>query len=81
MQPALGLGRGCRAGKADDAGVLQDSNYGTQIISKWKSLLENDQLLSHSSQDLSSDAFHRYQAPPHCVPLLLQGAGIVLKAG
>lgn len=38
---------------------LEDSNYGTQIISKWKSLLENDQLLSHSSQDLSSDAFHR----------------------
>lgn len=65
----------------DDAGVLQDSSYGTQIISKWKSLLENDQLLSHSSQDLSSDAFHRYQATPHCVPLLLQGAGIVLKAG
>ncbi|XP_021078206.1 tuftelin-interacting protein 11 [Mus pahari] len=38
---------------------LEDSSYGTQIISKWKSLLENDQLLSHSSQDLSSDAFHR----------------------
>ncbi|KAL6067657.1 hypothetical protein STEG23_031461 [Scotinomys teguina] len=38
---------------------LEDGSYGTQIISKWKSLLENDQLLSHSSQDLSSDAFHR----------------------
>ena len=52
----------------DDAGVLQDGSYGTQIISKWKSLLENDQLLSHSSQDLSSDAFHRCQALPHCIP-------------
>lgn len=50
------------------SGVLQDGSYGTQIISKWKSLLENDQLLSHSSQDLSSDAFHRCQAPPTVAP-------------
>lgn len=52
----------------DSAGVRQDGSYGTQIISKWKSLLENDQLLSHSSQDLSSDAFHRCQALPHIFP-------------
>ncbi|KAI5929862.1 Tuftelin-interacting protein 11 [Manis javanica] len=38
---------------------LRDCTYGTEVISKWKSLLENDQLLSHSSQDLSADAFHR----------------------
>ena len=37
----------------------QDCTYGTEIISKWKSLLENDQLLSHGGQDLSADAFHR----------------------
>lgn len=37
----------------------QDCTYGTEIIAKWKSLLENDQLLSHSGQDLSTDAFHR----------------------
>ncbi|XP_008576508.1 PREDICTED: tuftelin-interacting protein 11 [Galeopterus variegatus] len=38
---------------------LKDCTYGTEIISKWKSLLENDQLLSHGGQDLSADAFHR----------------------
>ncbi|NXH92517.1 TFP11 protein, partial [Edolisoma coerulescens] len=38
---------------------LKDCTYGTEIIAKWKSLLENDQLLSHSGQDLSTDAFHR----------------------
>lgn len=37
----------------------QDCTYGTEIISKWKRLLENDQLLSHGGQDLSADAFHR----------------------
>ncbi|XP_068019378.1 tuftelin-interacting protein 11 [Melanerpes formicivorus] len=38
---------------------LKDCTYGTEIIAKWKSLLENDQLLSHGGQDLSTDAFHR----------------------
>uniref|UniRef100_F6SXR8 Tuftelin-interacting protein 11 n=1 Tax=Equus caballus TaxID=9796 RepID=F6SXR8_HORSE len=38
---------------------LKDCTYGTEIISKWKSLLENDQLLSHGEQDLLADAFHR----------------------
>uniref|UniRef100_A0A8C3QGI9 G-patch domain-containing protein n=1 Tax=Cyanoderma ruficeps TaxID=181631 RepID=A0A8C3QGI9_9PASS len=38
---------------------LKDCTYGTEIIAKWKSLLENGQLLSHSWQDLSTDAFHR----------------------
>ncbi|XP_005396205.1 PREDICTED: tuftelin-interacting protein 11 [Chinchilla lanigera] len=38
---------------------LKDCAYGTEIVSKWKSLLENDQLLSHGGQDLSADAFHR----------------------
>ena len=37
----------------------QDCTYGTETISQWKSLLENDQLLSHGGQDLSADAFHR----------------------
>ena len=37
----------------------QDCTYGTETISKWKGLLENDQLLSHGGQDLSADAFHR----------------------
>lgn len=61
------------AGRSD-VSALQDGSYGTQIISKWKSLLENDQLLSHSSQDLSSDAFHRCRGPtynptaPPCLP-------------
>ncbi|XP_054852639.1 tuftelin-interacting protein 11 [Eublepharis macularius] len=38
---------------------LKDCTYGTEILSQWKSLLENDQLLSHGGQDLSTDAFHR----------------------
>ncbi|TFK13980.1 Tuftelin-interacting protein 11 [Platysternon megacephalum] len=38
---------------------LKDCMYGTEIIAKWKRLLENDQLLSHSGQDLATDAFHR----------------------
>lgn len=38
---------------------FQDCMYGTEIIAKWKRLLENDQLLSHSGQDLATDAFHR----------------------
>ncbi|XP_028566243.2 tuftelin-interacting protein 11 isoform X1 [Podarcis muralis] len=38
---------------------LKDHMYGTDILAKWKSLLENDQLLSHGGQDLASDAFHR----------------------
>lgn len=38
---------------------LKDCAYGTQVISRWKTLLENDQLLSHGGQDLSADAFHR----------------------
>ncbi|XP_069850723.1 tuftelin-interacting protein 11 [Dipodomys merriami] len=38
---------------------LKDCTYGTEILSKWKSLLENDQILSHGGQDLSADAFHR----------------------
>ncbi|KAL8186800.1 UNVERIFIED_CONTAM: Tuftelin-interacting protein 11 [Gekko kuhli] len=38
---------------------LKDCTYGTGILSQWKSLLENDQLLSHGGQDPSSDAFHR----------------------
>ncbi|ELR60645.1 Tuftelin-interacting protein 11 [Bos mutus] len=38
---------------------LKDCTYGTETISQWKSLLENDQLLSHGGQDLSADAFHR----------------------
>ncbi|XP_060106869.1 tuftelin-interacting protein 11 [Heteronotia binoei] len=38
---------------------LKDCTYGTDILGQWKSLLENDQLLSHGGQDLSSDAFHR----------------------
>lgn len=38
---------------------FQDCTYGTEIIAKWKNLLENDQLLSHGGQDLSTDAFHR----------------------
>ncbi|XP_067329687.1 tuftelin-interacting protein 11 [Anolis sagrei] len=38
---------------------LKDCSYGTEIMAKWKSLLENDHLLSHGGQDLSSDAFHR----------------------
>ncbi|KAM6423077.1 tuftelin-interacting protein 11 [Liasis olivaceus] len=38
---------------------LKDCTSGTEILAKWKTLLENDQLLSHSAQDLSSDAFHR----------------------
>ncbi|EPQ19912.1 Tuftelin-interacting protein 11 [Myotis brandtii] len=38
---------------------LKDCTYGTEIISKWKRLLENDQPLSHGGQDLSADAFHR----------------------
>ncbi|XP_074869059.1 tuftelin-interacting protein 11 [Carettochelys insculpta] len=38
---------------------LKDCTYGTDIIAKWKRLLENDQLLSHSGQDLATDAFHR----------------------
>lgn len=38
---------------------LQDCTYGTDILGQWKGLLENDQLLSHGGQDLSSDAFHR----------------------
>ncbi|NXU53415.1 TFP11 protein, partial [Turnix velox] len=38
---------------------LKDCTYGTEIIAKWKNLLENDQLLSHGGQDLSTDAFHR----------------------
>lgn len=37
----------------------QDCTYGIETISQWKSLLENDQLLSHGGQDLSADAFHR----------------------
>ncbi|XP_043831797.1 tuftelin-interacting protein 11 isoform X2 [Dromiciops gliroides] len=38
---------------------LKDCTYGTGIIAKWKSLLENDQILSHGGQDLAADAFHR----------------------
>lgn len=38
---------------------LQDCTAGTEILAKWKALLENDRLLSHSAQDLGSDAFHR----------------------
>ncbi|TRZ10764.1 hypothetical protein HGM15179_016336 [Zosterops borbonicus] len=38
---------------------LKDCTYGTEIIGKWKTLLENGQLLSHSGQDLSTNAFHR----------------------
>ncbi|XP_062823127.1 tuftelin-interacting protein 11 [Anolis carolinensis] len=38
---------------------LKDCRYGTEVMAKWKSLLENDHLLSHGGQDLSSDAFHR----------------------
>ncbi|KAF7240762.1 Tuftelin-interacting protein 11 [Varanus komodoensis] len=38
---------------------LKDCTYGTEILAKWKGLLENDQLLSHGGQDLASDAFHR----------------------
>ncbi|XP_020657513.3 tuftelin-interacting protein 11 [Pogona vitticeps] len=38
---------------------LKDCTYGTEILAKWKTLLENDQLLSHGGQDLASDAFHR----------------------
>ncbi|XP_005874655.1 PREDICTED: tuftelin-interacting protein 11-like [Myotis brandtii] len=38
---------------------LKDCTYGTKILSKWKSLLENEQLLAHGGQDLSADAFHR----------------------
>lgn len=53
---------------------LQDCTYGTEIISKWKNLLENDQLLSHGGQDLSTDAFHRSvrRAPGSCCCLLGQ---------
>uniref|UniRef100_A0A1W7RC50 Tuftelin-interacting protein 11 n=2 Tax=Crotalinae TaxID=8710 RepID=A0A1W7RC50_AGKCO len=38
---------------------LKDCTAGTEILAKWKALLENDRLLSHSAQDLGSDAFHR----------------------
>ncbi|XP_056676863.1 tuftelin-interacting protein 11-like [Monodelphis domestica] len=38
---------------------LKDCTYGTGIIAKWKSLLTNDQILSHGGQDLAADAFHR----------------------
>nr|KAF6394490.1 hypothetical protein HJG63_010444 [Rousettus aegyptiacus] len=38
---------------------LKDCTCGTELISKWKSLLENDQFPSHGGQDLSADAFHR----------------------
>lgn len=50
-----------RAGRLRHGRVSpQDCAYGTEVVSKWKSLLENDQLLSHGGQDLSADAFHRY---------------------
>lgn len=54
----------------------QDCTYGTEIISRWKSLLENDQLLSHGGQDLCSDAFHRYSAQGgRSPPAVLWGPG------
>lgn len=52
----------------------QDCAYGTEVISRWKSLLENDQLLSHGGQDLSADAFHRYwHRTQEAVPLRGRG--------
>ncbi|ETE71201.1 Tuftelin-interacting protein 11, partial [Ophiophagus hannah] len=45
---------------------LKDCTAGTEILAKWKALLENDQLLSHSAQDLGSDAFHSWR---HIIPV------------
>uniref|UniRef100_A0A8D0E6M9 Tuftelin-interacting protein 11 n=1 Tax=Salvator merianae TaxID=96440 RepID=A0A8D0E6M9_SALMN len=38
---------------------LKDPVYGAEVLARWKTLLENDPLLSHGGQDIATDAFHR----------------------